>query len=75
MASIITKTIRGRKYEYIEYFEDGKTVQMYCGPAGSVKAKAKALQLEYEWLGRKRAGIADRMAAIKLEIKELPDVK
>lgn len=71
MASIITKTVRGKKYEYLEYFEDGKTVQTYCGPAGSAKASARALQLEYEWLGRKKGVITDRMAAIKKEIRSL----
>lgn len=69
MAGIITKNVRGKKYTYYEYFEDGKTIQKYCGQLGSKQAKRRALEIEYELLKKKRDIISDRMDAIKKEMK------
>lgn len=65
MPCTITKTIRGRKYTYFVYFEDGKTKQKYCGQVGSKQAKRRALEIEYELLEKKRDEISSRMATIK----------
>ena len=45
---LLTKTIRGNRYMYYEYFEDGKTIQKYCGPNGSRQAKVRSLEIEYQ---------------------------
>ena len=71
MAGTITKTVRGHRYTYFEYFEDGKTVQKYCGPEGSRKAKIKALELEYGLLEKRRTAIVERMASVKDEMEIL----
>ena len=67
----ITKTVRGNKYTYYEYFEDGKTVQKYCGPKGNRQAMVKALEIEYRLLEKKRMIMTRRMSAIKKEMKML----
>ena len=69
MAGTITKTVRGNKYTYYEYFEDGKTVQKYCGPEGSRQARIKSLEIEYRLLEKKQAAIAERMTSVKKEME------
>ena len=71
MAGTITKTVRGNKYTYYEYFEDGKTIQKYCGPDGSRRAKVRSLEIEYRLLEKKHMIIAGRMSAIKKEMEML----
>ena len=68
MTGTITKTINGRRYAY-EYFEDGKTVQKYCGPEGSRQARIKSLEIEYLLLEKRHAIITERMEAIKNEME------
>ena len=69
MAGTITKTVRGNKYTYYEYFEDGKTVQKYCGPEGSRQARIKSLEIEYRLLEKRQAAIAERMTSVKKEME------
>ena len=69
MAGTITKTVRGNKYTYYEYFEDGKTVQKYCGPEGSRQARIKSLEIEYRLLEKRQMTITERMASVKKEIE------
>ena len=71
VAGTITKTVRGNKYTYYEYFEDGKTVQKYCGPEGSRRAKVRSLEIEYRLLEKKRMIVTGRMSAIKKEMEML----
>ena len=71
VAGTITKTVRGSRYTYYEYFEDGKTVQKYCGPDGSRQAKVRSLEIEYQLLEKKRATMTERMGAIKKELEKL----
>ena len=69
MAGTITKTVKGRRYVYFEYFEDGKTVQKYCGPEGSRQARIKSLEIEYRLLEKRQAAIAERMTSVKKEME------
>ena len=71
MAGTITKTVRGNKYTYYEYFEDGKTVQKYCGPEGSRQARIKSLEIEYLLLEKRQMIIAERMASVKSEMESM----
>ena len=71
MTGTITKTVKGNRYTYYEYFEDGKTVQKYCGPDGSKQAKVKSLEIEYRLLEKKRTTMTERMDAIKKELEKL----
>jgi len=57
--------VRGRLYAYFEYFEGGRMVQKYCGPAGSAKSKSAALKYEYDLMKSKRNGLSDRMMEIR----------
>ena len=70
VAGTITKTVKGRRYAYYEYFEDGKTVQKYCGPEGSKQARIKSLEIEYRLLEERQMIVTERMASIKKEIEE-----
>ena len=70
MAGTIVKTINGRRYAY-EYFEDGKTVQKYCGPEGSRQTKIKSLEIEYQLLEKRQANITKKMIAIEKEIERV----
>lgn len=71
MAGVITKTSNGNKYDYYEYFEGGKTHQIYCGTSGSKKSKTKALKTEYEQLEKKYKSVTTRMKQIKKELVKL----
>ena len=71
MAGTITKTVKGRRYVYFEYFEDGKTVQKYCGPEGSRQARIKSLEIEYLLLEKRQTNITERMGAIKKEMERV----
>ena len=71
MAGTITKTVRGNRYTYYEYFEDGKTVQKYCGPEGSRRAKVRSLEIEYRLLEKRQTTITERMASVKKEIEQV----
>ena len=71
MAGTITKTVKGRRYVYFEYFEDGKTVQKYCGPEGSRQARIKSLEIEYRLLEKRQMIIAERMASVKREMESM----
>ena len=68
VAGTITKTVRGNKYTYYEYFEDGKTVQKYCGPEGSDQGRLKALAFEYEHVKVKRDALNERLSRIKKDM-------
>ena len=69
MAGTITKTVKGRRYVYFEYFEGGKTVQKYCGPEGSRQARIKSLEIEYRLLEKRQTNITERMEVIKKEME------
>ena len=71
MAGTITKTVKGRRYVYFEYFKDGKTVQKYCGPEGSRQARIKSLEIEYLLLEKRQTNITERMEAIKKEMERV----
>jgi len=71
MPGTITKTVRGRKYTYFEYFEDGRTVQKYCGPSGSARSKSTALRMEYQLLKDRRDKMHDRMREIQTELRNV----
>lgn len=71
MPGTITKTVHGRKYTYFEYFEGGRTVQKYCGPAGSAKSKSTALKMEYQFLKDRRDRMYDRMREIQTELRSI----
>ncbi len=71
MVGIISKKIRGKKYTYFEYFENGKTVQKYCGPEGSAKSKKTALQYEYSLLKSKRDEMIQKMKMVKEEQRKI----
>ena len=61
----------GKRYLYFEYFESGKTVQKYCGPDGSDSGRLKALELEYEYVKRKRDAFNERLDKIKAEMEKI----
>ena len=71
MAGTIIKKVDGKRYLYFEYFEDGKTVQKYCGPDGSDSGRLKALELEYEYFKGKRDALNERLDKIKAEIEKI----
>ena len=71
VAGTITKTVKGRRYIYFEYFEGGKTVQKYCGPEGSRQARIKSLEIEYLLLEKRQTNITERMEAIKKEMERV----
>lgn len=71
MVGMIIKTINGSRYEYYEYFQDGKTIQKYCGPEGSVKARKMALELEYDILKKKKADVIEMMKKNREESQDL----
>ena len=71
MVGTITKTIKGKKYTYFEYFEDGKTVQKYCGALGSDRARKVALQYEYEIVKEKKDAMVRRLAEIREELRRI----
>lgn len=71
MAGTIVKTINDCKYEYYEYFQSGKTIQKYCGPEGSVKARKTALDIEYENLKKKKANVIEMMRKNREEVLNL----
>ena len=68
MVGTFTKTIKGRKYTYFEYFEEGKTVQKYCGPIDSDGAKKKALEFEYSMLYKKTKQGIRRLEELRNQI-------
>ncbi|ABK78144.1 hypothetical protein CENSYa_1522 [Cenarchaeum symbiosum A] len=69
--SLRTKTVKGKEYHYFEYTEGGKHVQEYCGPAGSDRARARFLELEKEYLDRKKSELDERIKANKVGRKNL----
>ena len=71
MAGTIIKKVDGKRYLYFEYFESGKTVQKYCGPDGSDSGRLKALELEYEYVKRKRDALNERLDKIKAEMEKI----
>ena len=71
MAGTITKTVKGRRYIYFEYFEDGKTVQKYCEPEGSSQARVKALEIEYRLLEKRQMIVIKRMASVKKKMERM----
>ena len=71
MAGRITKTVQGKKYVYFEYFENGTTIQKYCGPEGTDKSKKAALQYEYELLKGKRDELVEKMKGVKEELRKI----
>lgn len=52
-------------YTYFESFEDSRTVQKYCGPAGSAESRSAALKHEYDLIKSKRDGLSDRLREIQ----------
>ena len=75
MAGTIIKKVDGKRYLYFEYFEDGKTVQKYCGPEGSESGRLKALELEYEYVRGKRDAFNERLGRIEAEMKKIGRVE
>ncbi|ABK78138.1 hypothetical protein CENSYa_1516 [Cenarchaeum symbiosum A] len=71
MTGIITKR-GGRPYSYFEYHENNKTVQVYCGPEGSVQARRKAIELEISLLEKRVNADRDRLEQLRKELDKLP---
>ena len=69
--SMITKTVKGKQYEYFQYLENGKPVQKYCGPAGSDRAKKAYLDMEYEHLKSKKRNIDDKIHVNRDSVKKI----
>jgi len=65
MPGTTARTVRGGLYAYFEYFEGGRTVQGYCGPAGSAKSGSAALKYEYDLMKAKRSGLPDMVREIR----------
>lgn len=71
MPGTIVKTINDRRYEYYEFFQNGRTIQKYCGPEGSSRARKAALDLEYENLKRKKTDVVEMMKKNREEVQSL----
>lgn len=59
--SLNTKTVKRWRYDYFQYMEDGKVVQKYCGPSGSVRAQKEYLRLEKVYLRHRMDAIKDKL--------------
>ena len=65
MPGTITKTHGGHEYLYFEYYDGSKTVQKYCGRAGTPKAEWKACKFELEMLESRKGVLVDRIREVK----------
>ncbi|MBI5146781.1 MAG: hypothetical protein HZA84_06125 [Thaumarchaeota archaeon] len=59
------REIRGNKYLYFTYYEDGKKQEVYCGLASSSEAKRKALQSELDYLKRQKKELIEKISKIE----------
>jgi len=68
MAPVNIKIVGNKQYEYYDYYDEGRKVQKYCGPAGSVRAKRKALEFELEHMEKRIGTDQKRVEEIQKEL-------
>lgn len=68
--SIRVREIKGNKYLYYTYYEDGKKQEVYCGLASSSEAKRKALEVELEQLKQQKKNLTDKIIDIENKLKK-----
>ena len=71
------KTIHGRDYLYLTYY-DGATKKkktVYCGPKADIDSKKKAIRKEIELMSGKIADLQDRKRDLRARLGELRRVR
>jgi seryl-tRNA synthetase len=69
--SVRIREIKGNKYLYYTYYNDGKKQEVYCGLASSVEAKRKALEIELEQLKKQRKKLVEKIAETESKLDKI----
>ena len=69
--AIQTKTVKGKKYLYFSYYENGIKTETYCGLASNAQSEKKALQFELEHLKEQKKNLSRKVIEIESRMKLL----
>ncbi len=65
------REIKGNKYLYYTYYEDGKKKEVYCGLASSSEAKRKALEAELEYLKKQKGTLLQKITETESKLSKI----
>ncbi|WP_205098178.1 hypothetical protein [Candidatus Nitrosotenuis uzonensis] len=69
--SVRIREIKGNKYLYYTYYEDGKKQEVYCGLASSSEAKRKALEAELDYLKKQKGVLLQRINETESKLNKI----
>lgn len=64
------REIKGNKYLYYTYYENGEKKEVYCGLASNAESKRKALELELEYLKKQKNTLSQKIAEVESKIRQ-----
>lgn len=69
--SLRVREIKGNKYLYFTYYENGKKQEVYCGLASDMKSKRKALETELEYLKKQKNVLSEKIQEVELKLSKI----
>ena len=65
------REIKGNKYLYFTYYENGKKQEMYCGLASTAEAKRKVLEAELDYLKKQKSTLLQRIGETEVKLSRI----
>ena len=69
--SVRIREIKGNKYIYYTYYEDGKKQEVYCGLASNPESKRKALETELEYLKKQKVTLLQKISETESKLSKI----
>ena len=71
MASVVTKTILGKRYVYYSYYNNGKKKEKYCGVEYEPSTERKIVQIQIEHIREQRKSLLQESKSLENKLKRL----
>ena len=65
------REIKGNKYLYYTYYENGKKQEIYCGLASNPESKRKALEAELEYLKKQKGTLLQKINETESKLNKI----
>ena len=71
MASVVTKTVLGRRYVYYSYYNNGKKKEKYCGVESESSTERKIVLTQIEHIRDQRKSLLQESKLLEKKLKRL----
>ncbi len=71
MASVVTKTVLGRRYVYYSYYNNGKKKEKYCGVESESSTERKIVLTQIEHIHDQRKSLLQESKLLEKKLKRL----